>query len=326
MRKMKYDYYACMELSWNDQLKFHPFWVLLLSSFGFLSISKCFLSFLKWVFITFLRPPKNLNNYGSWALITGPTDGIGKAFALQLAQKGLNLILVGRNPNKLKTVSDAVRTEFKTTQIKKVVVDFAGDVSDGIQRIQKEIEGLEVGILINNAGATYPNATFFHEVDEDVWKGLIKINVESMLKITKVVLPGMLQRKKGAIVNIGSAASVVIPSHPLYAIYAATKGFVDQFSRSIYVEYKKSGIDVQCQVPLYVATKMVSFKRSSFFVPSPDAYARAAIRWIGYEPLCTPYWRHSLQWCLVSLLPETAISEWRLQHGIRMRGDLKASK
>ncbi|KAJ0818279.1 putative very-long-chain 3-oxoacyl-CoA reductase [Helianthus annuus] len=57
----------------------------------------------------------------------------------------------------------------------------------------------------------------------------------------------MVKRKKGAIVNIGSGAAIVIPSDPLYAVYAATKAYVDQFSRCLYVEYKNSGIDVQCQ-------------------------------------------------------------------------------
>ncbi|KAL0288157.1 UNVERIFIED_CONTAM: Very-long-chain 3-oxoacyl-CoA reductase 1 [Sesamum calycinum] len=308
-----------------EQLKSQPAWLLVFLSLGFLSILKLSLSILKWVYVNFLRPGKNLKKYGSWALITGPTDGIGKAFAFQLARKGLNLVLVGRNPDKLKDVSESIQSKYGSTQIKNVVVDFSGDLDEGVSRIKEVIEGLDVGVLINNVGVSYPYARFLHEVDDKLLSDLIKVNVEGTTKMTQAVLPGMVKRKKGAIVNIGSGAAIVIPSDPLYSVYAATKAYVDQFSRCLYVEYKKSGIDVQCQVPLYVATKMASIRRSSFFVPSTDGYARAALRWIGYEPRCTPYWPHSLLWALASSLPESAIDAWRLKFclGIRKRGSSK---
>ncbi|XP_068333129.1 very-long-chain 3-oxoacyl-CoA reductase 1-like [Pyrus communis] len=316
-----------MEFCLFEHLKAQPFWVLVLFTLGSFSLLKLSLSLLQWVYVNFLRPAKNLKEYGSWALVTGPTDGIGKAFAFQLARKGLNLILVGRNPDKLKDVSDAVLAKYGKTQIKTVVVDFTGDLDDGVRRIRETIEGLDVGLLINNVGISYPYARFFHEVDSELLRNLIKVNVEGTTKVTKAVLPGMVERKKGAIVNIGSGAAIVIPSDPLYAVYAATKAYIDQFSRCLHVEYKKSGIDVQCQVPLYVATKMASIRRSSFFVPSTDGYARAALRWIGYEPRCTPYWPHTLLWGLACSLPESVVDAWRLRFclGIRRRGQLKDS-
>ncbi|KAL6507284.1 Very-long-chain 3-oxoacyl-CoA reductase 1 [Orobanche gracilis] len=265
-------------LTWRDcklqQLKSQPLWLLIPLSLGLLSLLRLALSTLNWAYVNFLRPGKNLKKYGSWALITGPTDGIGKAFAFQLARKGLNLILI-RDPG---------------FQIKTVVVDFSGDLNDGVSRIEEEIQGLDVGLLINNVGVSYPYARFLHEVDEKLLSDLIKVNVEGTTKVTRAVLPGMVERRKGAIVNVGSGAAIVIPSDPLYSVYAATKAYIDQFSRCLYVEYKKSGIDVQCQVPLYVATKLASIRQSSFFVPSTDGYARAALRWIGYGPR----WVHTL--------------------------------
>ncbi|KAL1564257.1 Very-long-chain 3-oxoacyl-CoA reductase 1 [Salvia divinorum] len=311
-----------------EQLKSQPTWLLLLFSLGSFSLLKLSLSFFNWAYVNFLRPAKNLKKYGSWAVITGPTDGIGKSFAFQLARKGLNLVLVGRNPNKLEEVSAAIKSKFGSIQIKTVVVDFSGELDDGVSRIKEAIEGLDVGLLINNVGVSYPYARFFHEVDEKLLNDLIKVNVVGTTKVTQAVLPGMVERKKGAIVNIGSGAAIVIPSDPLYSVYAATKAYIDQFSRCLYVEYKKSGIDVQCQVPLYVATKMASIRRSSFFVPSADGYARAALRWIGYEPRCTPYWPHTLLWAVANSLPESAIDAWRLKFclAIRKRGQLKDSR
>ncbi|GMH01535.1 hypothetical protein Nepgr_003374 [Nepenthes gracilis] len=303
-------------------------WIAILCAVGFLTVLKTFLVVLKWVYVCFFRPAKNLKKYGSWALVTGPTDGIGKGFAFQLARVGLNLVLVARNPDKVRDVSDSIRAKYRNTQIKTVVVDFSGDLSEGIKRIHEAIEGLDVGVLINNVGVSYPYARYFHEVDEVLLKNLIRVNVEGTTKVTHAVLPAMIKRKKGAIVNIGSGAAIVIPSDPLYAVYAATKAYIDQFSRSLYVEYKNMGIDVQCQVPLYVATKMASIRRSSFFVPSADGYAKVGIRHIGYEPRCTPYWPHSLIWGFTCSVPEGIIDLWRLRFnlGVRKRGQLKESQ
>lgn len=296
----------------------------LLSSLGFLLLLKHSISLLNWIFISFLRPPKNLKTaYGSWAIITGSTDGIGKAFGFQLARKGLNLILVSRNSHKLSQVSVEIQGQYPDTRIKKFVLDFSGDVVAGVRQLEGAIRGLEVGVLINNVGVTYPEAMYFDEVDEKVWMKVVNVNLKGTTLVTRAVVKGMVKRKRGAIVNIGSGASIVVPSHPLYAIYAATKAYVDQLSRSLYVEYKDYGIDVQCQVPLYVSTKMASkvacIEKSSLWIPSAEEYAAAAAGRIGYEARCTPYWPHAIQWFFASLFPETLLDAWRLSIGIRRR-------
>lgn len=85
-------------------------------------------------------------------------------------------------------------------------------------------------------------------------------------------------------------------------------------------------IDSLAQVPLYVATKMVSkvaaIERSSLFIPLADDYTGAAVHQIGYEARCTPYWAHSLQWCFARLLPEALLDSWRLSIGIQRRGQV----
>lgn len=207
----------------HQLIKTQPFSLLLITCLGLLIILKRVISMLKWVFITFIRSPKTLKSYGSWAMITGATDGIGKAFATQLADKGLNLILVGRNSNKLETVSKEIQLRFPSTLIKSVVFDFSGDVLAGVVGVEEAVKGLDIGILINNVGITYPAARYFHEVEEKVWLNIVRVNLEGTTRVTRAVLPRMLQRKRGAIVNIGSGAAIVVPSHPLYTIYAATK-------------------------------------------------------------------------------------------------------
>ncbi|KAH7681518.1 17beta-estradiol 17-dehydrogenase / very-long-chain 3-oxoacyl-CoA reductase protein [Dioscorea alata] len=319
---------STMDLSSHLQLlKAQPLWLLLLSFFGLFYILKLSFSFIHWFYLIFLRPAKNLRRYGSWAIVTGCTEGIGKSFAFQLARKGLNLVLVARNPDKLAAVSNEILAKYRKVQIKTVIIDFSGDLDDGIKRLLKTIDGLDVGILVNNAGISYPYAKYFHEVDEELVKSLIKVNVEALTRVTHALLPGMLEKKRGAIVNIGSGAATVLPSEPLYAVYAGTKAYIDEFSKSLHVEYKNKGIDVQCQLPLYVATRMSSIKRASFFAPSSDSYARASVAWIGLGSSCTPYWPHSVQWCFVAMLPESVVNKWRLGFclNIRKRGLLKES-
>lgn len=211
---------ACALLS---SLKAQPTWLQALVFLGLLSLLRLSFSLLRWAFVTFLRPSKNLKKYGSWALITGATDGIGKSFAFQFARKGLNVVLVGRNPSKLQEVSSSIKSKYNSVQIETVIVDFSGDIAEGVERIKEKIKGLDIGILVNNAGVSYPYARYFHEVDDGLLRDLVKVNVEGVTRVTHAVIPGMVERKRGAIVNIGSGAAIVIPSDPLYAVYAATK-------------------------------------------------------------------------------------------------------
>ncbi|KAL6193218.1 hypothetical protein ACLB2K_034302 [Fragaria x ananassa] len=329
------------------------------SCLGFFSVCKALFKFVRWIWVMFLRPTKNLKKYGSWVIITGSTDGIGKALAFKLASKGLNIVLVGRNPSKLEATSNEIREKYNHEQVetKSIVVDLAKATGGEIARtIEEGIKGLDVGILINNAGINYPYARYFHEVDRELMENMLKVNMEAVTWVTKAVLPGMLEKKKGAIVNIGSAASQD-PSVPLYTLYAATKsapvhlrrpfdadlaepfdffkmdggddGYIEVFSRCIHLEYKQYGIDIQCQVPRFVATEMTKDLKKSvplMMVPT-ERFRKASIRWIGYEHLCNPYWLHSVQGFIVHAAPDAlvnAITFW-ICSGIRKRGQMKDS-
>lgn len=248
-------------------------------------------------------------------MITGPTAGIGKALAFEVASKGLNLVLVGRNPSKLEETSREIQDKFNKVghdhrvQVKNVVLDLAKSSGKEIADvIGKETEGLDVGVVINNAGLSYPYPRFFDEVDPELMESIMRVNMEAVTWITWSVLPRMIKKKKGAIVNIGSASTAVAPSFPLYTIYAATKSYLAMLSRCISLEYKQSGIDIQTQIPVFVATKMTKLKATTFLIASPETYSKASIRSIGYEHLCAPYWSHSMQWALSNMLPDALIN------------------
>ncbi|TVU11386.1 hypothetical protein EJB05_44971, partial [Eragrostis curvula] len=296
--------------------------VLAFAAVGLLVNARAAVRVALWLYAAFLRPAKPLRRYGAWAVVTGATDGIGLAIAFRLADAGLGLFLVGRNPHKLASVAAEIRAKHpKVPEVRTFVLDFAGDeLAAGVEALSEAIRGLDVGVLVNNAGVAYPYPRYFHEVDQELMRTLIRVNVEGLTRVTQAVLPGMLERKRGAIVNVGSGSSSVLPSDPLNSVYAATKAYVDTFSRCLYVEYKSKGIDVQCEVPLNVATKMAtSIDKPSFTAPTADTYAQAAVRHIGYEPRCSPYWPHSVMWFLISLLPESLADSLRLNMCIKMR-------
>lgn len=305
-----------------------PAWFAALVSVGLYTVLRSAATFLAWLHRAFLRPGRDLaGRYGTWAVVTGATDGIGRAVALELARAGLHLVLVGRSPDKLARVAKELAAAAPACKVRSVAFDLAvtGDAARrGVARVAAAVDGRDVGVLVNNAGATYPCAAYFHEVEGPVWEAVLRVNVEAATRITRALLPAMAARGRGAVVNVGSGSSVVVPAFPLYAVYAASKAYVDQFSRSLSVEYKQYGVDVQCQIPLYVATKMSPVKGASPFIPSPEEYARAALRCVGYEARCVPYWRHSVQWFLASLAPDAALNHWRLQTGLQKRNETKA--
>lgn len=222
--------------------------LLILSAvFALFHVCKAFLVLAQGFWASFLRPAKDLKDYGSWAIVTGPTDGIGKQLAFLLAQRGLNLVLVGRSPSKLSSVSDDILELHSSIEVKSVVVDLGTEVDKGMKKIKEAIGGLDIGLLINNAGTGYPSARFFHEADEELVERIIRVNVESVTKLTHLVLPEMLKKKKGAIVNIGSGAGSLVPSYPLNTIYASTKAYdfplsfrftlLNGFTKKLAVEY-----------------------------------------------------------------------------------------
>ncbi|XP_047043665.1 very-long-chain 3-oxoacyl-CoA reductase 1-like [Lolium rigidum] len=307
-------------------------WFLVLAILGAVYVAAAAFRVMAHIALLLRRPTNLRRRYGAWAVVTGPTSGIGRSVALELARLGLNLVLVGRDPAKLHDISETISATHDGVRTKTVVLDLAlvttpeGDA--GLARLREAVSGLDVGVLVNNAGVAKPCAVYLHEVDVEAWVRMVRVNLWSLTEVTAAVLPGMVERGRGAVVNIGSGSTEAIPSFPLYTVYAASKRYVAQFSRSLYVEYRTKGIDVQCQAPLFVETKMTSVvarsgKRrglmSRLMVPTSDAYAGAAARWIGHGPVCMPNLGHRLQWCICSFVPDRLLDALRLRENLRQR-------
>lgn len=131
----------------------------------------------------------------------------------------------------------------------------------------------------------------------------------------------MVKRRRGAIINVSSAAGRLPTGNPLYALYSGTKAFVDYFSRSMHYELAPSGVVVQCQSPYFVVSKLSKIRSSSLTTPKPDGYARAAVNAIGNGPSVVPYWAHAVQDWLMQTLPSfvTGPQLVKMHKGLRKR-------
>lgn len=210
---------------------------------------------LAFVYGHFLRQGHDLKRkFGPWALVTGATDGIGKAMAFEFARKGLNVVLVSRSKEKLAETEKELRAKYPAAQVETLDIDFSQFDLSARARVAKMVLGMDVGVLVNNVGISYPYTQvcgwraesthacktrspfvprqYFHELDDERVAQLMSLNVDSTTWMTRTVLPGMLARKRGAIVNVGSGAGVSVS--PLLAQYGAAKSYVSKV-RALFV-------------------------------------------------------------------------------------------
>lgn len=261
----------------------------------------------------FLREAVDVTKYGKWAIVTGATDGIGKAWAFELASRGLSVLLISRSEEKLLDVKKLLVEKYPKLQFDHMAVDFSKFNELVRSTVKAKIKSLDVGVLINNVGLSYPFAKYFHELTDTEIADILEVNVSSTMWMSRLVLgdvsenlepiDGMLKRRRGAIVNTSSGAGRC--ASPLLAEYSGVKSCIELFSKTLAAELKPKGIDVQVQTPLFVTTKMAKIRKTSLTVPSPEAYVKTAVKQIGYDASISPYWAHSLQLWFQSLLPET---------------------
>jgi len=290
----------------------------ILSVIGGLTTAYFLISLLLFVYRTFLRSAVNLRDYGEWAVVTGSTDGIGKEYAIELGRKGLNVLLISRSADKLAEAKRDVETASNNkVKVNTLVVDYATADKSTYERIQKELKQIDVGILVNNVGVSYEHCEYFHLVDEQTINNLIKINIEATTIMTKLVIPSLLEKKKGAIINISSLSGVA-PA-PLLSAYGASKAYVDSFSRNLAVEYRSYGIFVQSVTPTFVVSKMSGFRRASLIIPTAKAFARSALRTVGYDTSVAGYWVHDLIRAIASIAPEFILGPKVLKDHLALR-------
>lgn len=185
------------------------------------------------------------------ALITGTTSGFGKAFAYRLAKLKYNLIITGRREERLNELAENLQNGFGVD-----VLSLCFDVRDN-QACKNAIESLpakfqSIDVLVNNAGLA-AGASPFDESDLDDYEQMIDTNVKGLLYITKLIVPLMIEKKAGHIVNISSIAGIEV--YPNGSVYCATKHAVNAITKGLRLDLLKHGIKVSSISPGMVETE-----------------------------------------------------------------------
>jgi uncharacterized protein len=185
-----------------------------------------------------LQKERNMDNQkNNWAVVTGASAGIGKAFAENLAAKGKNLVLVARNRAKLSELSARLKSEYGI-ETRIICKDLSAAGAAGELFHEVESLKLQIDTLINNAGfAVYGR---LHETDIRRNEQQLMLNVVNLSLLTQLFLPAMVERKSGAIINVASTAA--FQPVPYMSNYGASKAFVDSFTEALWAEYRNSGV------------------------------------------------------------------------------------
>jgi len=213
------------------------------------------------------------------ALITGASKGIGKEFSYILARNGYSLILLARSADELQALQGELKNKFQC-EAKVLAIDLSHpDSIDQVYNTFKD-EFTRIDVLVNNAG--FGKVCKFSDMDAEDVRGMVELNVSALTKLSYKVLPHMVARKSGKILNVASTAAFA--PGPYMAEYFATKAYVLSLSEALSEEFKSDGVTISVLCP--GPTKTEFFKRSGSVGFSSKATTTAAeVAEIGFQGL-----------------------------------------
>ena len=267
--------------------------------------------------------------------MTGASDGIGKEYAIQLAAKGFNVVLVSRTKSKLETLATEI-TKATSVETKTLAMDFAQNRDSDYAALKALVSDLDVSILVNNVGLSHDIPVPFVQTPEQEIKDIITINCHGTLRVTQLVAPGMVQRQRGLIITMASFGGI-LPT-PLLATYSGSKAFLQQWSTALGSELAPHNVRVQLVQSYLVTSAMSKIKRASATVPTPRVFVRSALAKIGRSGgaqgianTSTPYWGHAfMHWALstcTGTMTAFVVDQNRTMHeSIRKRALRKAER
>lgn len=218
------------------------------------------------------------------ALITGASGGIGYELAKLFARDRVGLVLVARSGDKLASQAQELRS-LGSPRVEVIVADLAR--ADAVPALLQELSSrrpeIEIDVLVNNAG--HGQSGSFATTDQATELGMIQLNVAALTALTKGMLPGMLARGRGRILNVASTAG--FQPGPFAAVYSATKAFVLSFSEALAEELAGTGVTVTTLAPGPTATGFAAranMQRSRLFRPGTTMTAQQ-VATAGYTGL-----------------------------------------
>jgi short-subunit dehydrogenase len=210
-----------------------------------------------------------------WAFITGASSGIGKALAFEFASVGYNLFLTGRDAEALAAVArDSAQRHAVSTRTE--TADLARDPD--VDRLIRALEGIPVEVLVNNAGFSVHGPFAETPITGNV--ELVDVQIRAALKLSRELVPGMIERGRGRILNVASVYSFA--PVPFQSVYAASKAFLLSFSSALDSELREKGVTVTAFCPGVTQTRLraragIAEKNSGAGMRAEDA-ARIAVR------------------------------------------------
>uniref|UniRef100_A0A3B3X861 Hydroxysteroid (17-beta) dehydrogenase 3 n=1 Tax=Poecilia mexicana TaxID=48701 RepID=A0A3B3X861_9TELE len=208
---------------------------------------------------------------GEWAVVTGASEGIGRAYAFALADRGMNVVIMSRTKATLEKVAEEIG-ETTGRRVKVIVADFSEE--NIFREIEEELKDLNIGVLVNNVGVlpTFVPCKFLEseELDKTITK-VINCNVKTLCKVREFL-------NKGVIINV--ASGIASFPFPLYTLYAASKVFVERFSQGLQAEYRDSGIIIQAVAPFGVSTRMAGFQKTNMVTLLPEYFVQKSLQYV----------------------------------------------
>ena len=221
----------------------------------------------------------NLEKYGPWALVIGGSEGVGAAFARQLAADGFKLVLVARKPGPLEELANELRSS--GAEVRTLSADLAQ--SDVLAKVRTVTDDIEVGLLIYNAGANNTRGLFV-ELPEEVTQSVIAITVLGQANFSRHYGALMARRGRGGIILGGSLSSYL--GSPTLAAYTGSKAFSRIFSEALWAECAPLGVDVlHLNIGFTATPAMARLGMPIELAEPPEVVAREGLENIANGPV-----------------------------------------
>ena len=237
---------------------------------------------------------------GSYVLITGSTDGIGKALTFEFAKRGFNIVSVSRSVEKLEQTKKDIEARYPGTKVVSIQADFSKACEKGFfAPIVAQTEGLDISILINNVGIDC--VELFYEMTEEFIHRMLSINVYTCTMLTRLLLPRLAERKRSAVITLGSLAGQMPMSY--FNVYCATKAFTQMLSLTLAKEH--TNVDFLSIRPSEVSTGMTHNKPTDIFTITAPQCTAAIVSELAKGSLeSNGHWNHCIQeWLYVKVVP-----------------------
>ena len=245
--------------------------------------------------------------FGGAAVVTGASSGIGEAFARALAARGMNLILIAREGERLEILARTLEAEHQIRAIPMAVDLGDPDIAQTVAAGAKAA-GLSVGLLVNNAG--YGLFGDFTGQDPSEQAGMIDVNCRAPVALARKFAPEMVARGRGGIIFVASTAAY--QPTPYFSVYAATKVFDLFLGEALWAELQQHGVEVLALSPGHVPTEFQARSGDPVTNPPggvscPDKVVATALAALGRKPSAISGLRNGAVAALVHLLPRTVV-------------------